>query len=202
MTRSYVAVAIVFSLTLFAGCGGDGAEKIYDLKGKVTAVDHDKRTITVDHEEIPGLMRAMKMTFGVDDPKLLEGLVAEDVITGKLKAAGTKYNLVEIHKVGGDPPKAVSDPAKAGTESAKAVTEAEAERQAELAKLSPEDRKAAEAQRFCPESKDLLGSMGVPVKVMVQGQAVFVCCGGCKKAVEARPYEETLKKIAELKKKE
>jgi uncharacterized protein (TIGR03000 family) len=51
---------------------------------------------------------------------------------------------------------------------------------ANLAKLAPEDRKVAEAQGFCVVQEGIrLGSMGVPVKVMVKGQPVFVCCEGC-----------------------
>jgi Cu/Ag efflux protein CusF len=184
MTRISIAGGFMFAVAVLSGCNSE--EKIYDLKGKIVAVDHDKRTVTVDHEEIPGLMRAMKMTFGVEDAKLLDGLAAGDAITGKLKAAGTKYNLVEVHKTAGEPAKTASNP--------------ESERQAALAKLSPEDREAAETQRFCPVSKGLLGSMETPIKLMVKGQPVFICCSSCKKKVEENP-DEMLAKVAEMKKK-
>ena len=48
-----------------------------------------------------------------------------------------------------------------------------------LAKLSPEDRALAEAQKTCPVTGELLGSMGVPIKVTVEGRDAFVCCKGC-----------------------
>jgi hypothetical protein len=48
-----------------------------------------------------------------------------------------------------------------------------------FAKLSPEDREAAIAQKMCPVSDQALGSMGKPIKVIVEGQEVFVCCAGC-----------------------
>ncbi len=51
---------------------------------------------------------------------------------------------------------------------------------AALAKLSPEDRQLAERQRICPVTKALLGSMGVPIKVDVNGSPVFICCEGCR----------------------
>jgi hypothetical protein len=67
-----------------------------------------------------------------------------------------------------------------------------------LAKLSDSDRKLAESQEFCPILSDnRLGSMGVPVKVMVAGQPVFLCCSGCKKNAADNPTQ-TLKKVAEL----
>jgi hypothetical protein len=51
-----------------------------------------------------------------------------------------------------------------------------------LAKLSPEEQRIAEAQRFCPIQQDSrLGTMGAPVKVVVKGQPVFLCCKGCEK---------------------
>lgn len=77
--------------------------------------------------------------------------------------------------------------------------EAEARIQAALGKLNAEDRRLAELQRECvvlPGS--LLGSMGVPRKLMIEGQAVFVCCAGCEKAALAKP-QETLKRLEELK---
>jgi hypothetical protein len=69
-----------------------------------------------------------------------------------------------------------------------------------LAKLSPEDRKIAEAQQKCPIAGEPLGSMGVPVKLMVKGQPVFICCAGCKKAVDKNP-DAALAKVEKLKKK-
>jgi hypothetical protein len=70
-----------------------------------------------------------------------------------------------------------------------------------LAKLSLDDRKLAEAQQFCPILKDSrLGSMGTPIKVMVDGQPVFLCCDGCSKRALASPAK-TLAKVQELKQK-
>jgi Cu(I)/Ag(I) efflux system membrane fusion protein len=67
-----------------------------------------------------------------------------------------------------------------------------------LAKLSPEDRKLVESQKFCPVLADSrLGSMGVPVKVMIQDQPVFVCCNACSKQA-ASEGDATLKKVADL----
>src|SRR5204863_7725143 len=53
----------------------------------------------------------------------------------------------------------------------------EADSQAALAKLKPEDRKLAEAQKFCAVlTKNRLGTMGAPVKVMIKDKPVFLCC--------------------------
>jgi hypothetical protein len=75
----------------------------------------------------------------------------------------------------------------------------EADIRANLAKLDTEDRKLAEAQRFCAvENENRLGSMGTPVKVMVNDQPVFLCCKGCRKKALADP-EKTLARVKELK---
>ena len=76
---------------------------------------------------------------------------------------------------------------------------AEAQIRAALDKLDPEDRKFAEAQRFCAvEEENRLGSMGKPFKVVLNDQAVFLCCKGCKAKAERDP-DRTLEKVKELK---
>lgn len=54
----------------------------------------------------------------------------------------------------------------------------------EIAKLAPEDQVLAKEQVLCPITKQPLGSMGKPVKVIVKGQSVLVCCKGCIRQVE------------------
>jgi Cu(I)/Ag(I) efflux system membrane fusion protein len=74
----------------------------------------------------------------------------------------------------------------------------EAVLKAAVAKLSPEDRTRARAQQFCPILPDRrLGSMGTPVKVLIQGQPVFLCCEACENEAKAKP-DQTLAKIREL----
>ena len=67
-----------------------------------------------------------------------------------------------------------------------------------LNKLSPEDRRLAIAQRWCPVMDDSrLGSMGMPVKVMIDSKPVFLCCEGCKEAALEKS-DETLARVKEL----
>ncbi|HBI46225.1 MAG TPA: hypothetical protein DDY78_25735, partial [Planctomycetales bacterium] len=77
--------------------------------------------------------------------------------------------------------------------------EKDADIKANLAKLAPEDRKLAEEQKFCVVQSDTpLGAVGVPVKIMVKGQPVFLCCKTCVKEAQADP-DKTLAKLKELK---
>jgi hypothetical protein len=66
-----------------------------------------------------------------------------------------------------------------------------------LAKLSPEDRKLAEAQKVCPVSGKWLGLMDAPVKHRVREQDLFICCSGCQRELESDPdrYVTELDKI-------
>jgi hypothetical protein len=100
------------------------------------------------------------------------------------------------------PPKqantAGSDKKAADKSASKSAAE---ELEANLAKLSPEDRKLAEAQRLCPVSDQPLGgSMGVPVKLTMSDQVVFICCDHCKKEAE-KDADKTLAKVKALKEK-
>lgn len=70
---------------------------------------------------------------------------------------------------------------------------------AELAKLSAEDRRAVELQKFCPVlPANRLGAMGVPAKVTLKGQPVFLCCESCEDKAKG-DEERTLGKVKELK---
>jgi Cu(I)/Ag(I) efflux system membrane fusion protein len=63
-----------------------------------------------------------------------------------------------------------------------------------LDELSEADRKLALAQRVCPVTGAPLGSMGVPVKMTLRGQTVFLCCQGCVGKAKRSP-DEMLKKL-------
>lgn len=56
-----------------------------------------------------------------------------------------------------------------------------------LAKLSEADRASAMKQHVCPVTGEMLGTMGEPIKVSVQDQDVWVCCGGCTDKLKADP---------------
>lgn len=97
-------LGIGLSLAL-AGCNGGGGnkekaagEKEYDVRGKVMAVDMAKPAVTLDHEDIPGLMKAMRMKFGVEDAKLLEGIKVGDQVQGRLKKGDSGYVLTRLEK--------------------------------------------------------------------------------------------------------
>ena len=59
-----------------------------------------------------------------------------------------------------------------------------------MSRLSAEDAKAARAQKTCVvQTGVLLGSMGPPVKVVVDGKTAFVCCTSCVEQAQKDPQK-------------
>jgi Cu/Ag efflux protein CusF len=94
--------AVLLTVFALAGCsqksGQDSAAKIYDIKGKVVAIRPDREGVTLDHEDIPGLMKGMKMEFLVEDARVLEGLEVGDQVQGKLKVESGSQMITELKK--------------------------------------------------------------------------------------------------------
>jgi protein SCO1/2 len=76
---------------------GQGA-KMHNVNGTVLAVDASKPSVKIDHEDIPGVMNAMKMTFEVENDKVLEGIKPGDHVRGHLKAEDGKFTIVHLEK--------------------------------------------------------------------------------------------------------
>lgn len=185
MRYAFSLMPLAVAIGIFVGCRSSNtgdAEKVYPLKGAVVSVNPSAREITIDHEDIPGLMKAMKMTFSVEDAKLLEGLKPGSHVEGKVKESSGKYILTELKSQGSH---------EGHSKDAEKI-------RAALAKLPPEDRALAEAQRLCPVTDEPLGSMGMPIKLILKGQAVFVCCKACRADAEKDP-DGMLKKVASFK---
>lgn len=96
-------------------------------------------------------------------------------------------------------PTASQSPSEGSPEVVKDVSpELQAKIQAALAMLSPADQKLASAQKLCPVQKALLGTMGKPARIEIEGVPVFLCCAGCSEDARANP-KATLKLVAQFK---
>lgn len=91
-------VVLVLALGGFRGDGKKTSEKTYEVKGTITAIDNAKRAVVLQHEDIPGLMRAMEMAFWIEDPSKLTGLKVGDHVHGKLVVRDGRYILLDIWK--------------------------------------------------------------------------------------------------------
>jgi hypothetical protein len=63
-----------------------------------------------------------------------------------------------------------------------------------LADLSAEDQARARRQKLCPVTDKPLGSMGTPVRAVVKGRVIFLCCDGC----EGKLFGDPLKYLAKV----
>jgi protein SCO1/2 len=104
----FFSLWFVLLLTLSAvaaGCnkaGSDGrakpADKVYEVKGKVVAVDAKKPSVTLDHQDIPGLMKAMTMELSVEHAEVLEGIGVGDQVRGQLRKEPSGYLITRLEK--------------------------------------------------------------------------------------------------------
>ena len=59
---------------------------------------------------------------------------------------------------------------------------------AAIAELPSDEQLIAKRQQFCAVLADnALGSMGKPIKLMIEGKPVFICCDGCREAAFKDP---------------
>jgi protein SCO1/2 len=110
-------LAVLVLAFVAPSCGGspvvrDAAERRYPFKGQVLSVSADSKQASIDHDEIPGFMSAMTMTYEARDPKEFEGLKAGDLITATLVVVSNGASLVEVKKVGEAPLKTPAAPAQ------------------------------------------------------------------------------------------
>jgi Cu/Ag efflux protein CusF len=105
MRSTTVGVFLALSSIFLAGCSGETARKgsepltrSYDIKGKVVSVDPKKPAITLDHEDVPGLMKAMEMEFDVENAKILEGIKPGDQVKGELMKKKSGYLITQLEK--------------------------------------------------------------------------------------------------------
>jgi mono/diheme cytochrome c family protein len=72
----------------------------YKSTGTIKDIDLEKATITIDHEDIPGYMSAMKMTETVSDKKMLEELKVGEQIDFEIERTGSRVIITKIVKNG------------------------------------------------------------------------------------------------------
>ncbi len=92
-------LTIFVFIGLFFGCGGQKPApevETFSSSGTITAIDAGKKEISIDHEEIPGLMSAMEMNFPVKDERFLNDFKTGDRIMFELQKSGDTSILTKI----------------------------------------------------------------------------------------------------------
>jgi len=76
-------------------------KKTYNSTGVIKAFDPGALLVIIDHEDIPGFMSAMEMSFPVANAAVLNGIAAGDKVTFALENTGGKVSVVSMTKVAG-----------------------------------------------------------------------------------------------------
>ena len=84
------------ALALACGARSD----VHEAIGVVQEVDLESKQVVVDHEDIPGLMPAMVMSFDVGDPALLETLEPGQRIRFKLEHGQKSFRILSAVTIG------------------------------------------------------------------------------------------------------
>ncbi len=187
------------AVTAGASLVEDEDAKVRAALGKLSTPD---RRLAEAQEFCPVLQDNRLGSMGVPVKVLAKGQPVFLCCAGcKEKAlANPDQTLARVEKLKAKTKGGTKEGARSPTPARPALTpEQQAEVKAALAKLSPEDRRLAEAQVFCPViEKNYLGSMGTPFRVLVKGQPVFLCCDSCQEKALANP-DQTLAKVEKLK---
>ena len=108
--RRLDGIAILTALTLAVACSRTPEPRRYEVRGQILGVDPQKQEVLMKHEDIPGFMPAMTMFYKVQDPKLLEGKQAGDLVTATLVVEEVNHYLSTLNTTG----RAPLDAAEAG----------------------------------------------------------------------------------------
>jgi Cu/Ag efflux protein CusF len=95
--RLWTLAAIALAIAL-QGCGSDPPVASKPVRGVIRGVDTQAALVTLEHDEIPGLMMAMTMPFPVVDPAILEGLSVGDEVDFVVKQEGERTVVTQIRR--------------------------------------------------------------------------------------------------------
>ena len=97
---AFLVICLSFTTLLTASCRQQAPPRQYTLKGQVLAIHAERQQITIRHEDVPGLMPAMTMTFPVANKALVAGRLPGELITARLEVTESEGTLTEITRLG------------------------------------------------------------------------------------------------------
>lgn len=93
----FLAVPVV-SLPQLVGCSKKTDAKTYSAKGVVKSFSPDRKIVNIRHDDIPGYMTAMTMSFEAKTPAQVEGLNAGDKIAFSFSDDDGRRVITELKK--------------------------------------------------------------------------------------------------------
>jgi Cu/Ag efflux protein CusF len=108
-------LSLIFATAIsLTACGGgrqepstdapEAAEPVYDVRGQVVSFNEENGTLSVVHEEIPGVMRAMRMNLRLEDVSEADAVNPGDLIAFKLIRRGASWFIRDIEVLPSDTP--------------------------------------------------------------------------------------------------
>lgn len=97
--RLTILTGVLLAVSL---AGSAPADTTHSAHGVVKRVDAVAGKVTIDHEDIPGLMMAMMMEFSVSDPDMLAQIVPEQSVDFRVRYENGRYVVTEIQPASGD----------------------------------------------------------------------------------------------------
>ncbi len=97
------AIAAAAAVLLLSACTHEPPAKRYPLSGQVLGINAAQHELVIKHNDIPGLMPAMTMSYPVADPALLEGRTPGELISATLEVKNSIGRLVSITHTGSAP---------------------------------------------------------------------------------------------------
>lgn len=156
-------------------------------------VDNGAHSVVIFVESMPGMYDAVEVVLGPrcgDYYPVVRGLEAGQkiVIAGAfLLDAETRLNPSLAAGYFGAARRQADVPDAPGVHTSTARAVASESKASVLELLPPGDRAQAKRQRRCPVTRKPLGSMGLPVRVEINGRVVFLCCSGCEDRLRSDP---------------
>jgi Cu/Ag efflux protein CusF len=80
------------------GAVKDDPVQQHNVSAKIVALAPERRMVTLDHEEIPGVMAAKKMEYNIANTAMLQGLAPGDQVIGRLEERAGTYVIVSLQK--------------------------------------------------------------------------------------------------------
>lgn len=95
-----IRLVLALALAWTAACGS--GSNLHDGRGIVRDVVEEYDQLVIEHEDIPGFMKAMTMNFDVADPAVLARVHKGDVIEFRVEYTGRAYVVRDVRVVGAD----------------------------------------------------------------------------------------------------
>ncbi|MCW5960531.1 MAG: copper-binding protein [Pyrinomonadaceae bacterium] len=95
---SVVYIGLIIGLLSACGNKSEPQASTFSSTGVITGISAEKKEITIDHKEIPGLMSAMEMDFPVKTTDLIKDLKVGNEVRFSVEKNGSDMVVTEITK--------------------------------------------------------------------------------------------------------